>query len=218
MVGAGVGLGAGVGEWVGGASVGAGAGWEVVPPAGCVPWVLPLVLVEVGVEVPAEGDGFPAADAPADGEALAAGKLAEDVPFPAVVCPADDCVEAEVLAPSCAADRAKSVVKPNAVTRLSSAARQVRRASRRKPASRCARRLWLPMADTSAELGLRAHQGCTSGLLSSAPGLTAGTSGRTATSARRAACHVDLPVLRLVPNISSRVTGCRPRLARIPAI
>jgi hypothetical protein len=30
--------------------------------------------------------------------------------------------------------------------------------------------------------------------------------------------HVDRPVLRLVPNISSRVTGCRPREAMISAI
>lgn len=74
---------------MGGASVGAGAGWEVVPPpAGCVLWV-PLA----GTDVPAGDVGFPVAEAAADGDALAAG-VAEDVPFPAV-----DCVEAEVVAP-----------------------------------------------------------------------------------------------------------------------
>jgi hypothetical protein len=61
-----------------------------------VTWV---ELAGAGTDVPAEGDGLPAADAPADGEALATGKLAEDVPFPAAVCPADDCVAAEVVAP-----------------------------------------------------------------------------------------------------------------------
>lgn len=86
LVGAGVGLGAGVGARVGGASVGAGAGWEVVPAAG---WVFP----PDGAGVPAEGVGFPVAEAAADGDPLAAG-AAEDDRFPGV-----DCVEAEVVAP-----------------------------------------------------------------------------------------------------------------------
>jgi hypothetical protein len=85
LVGAGAGLGAGAGAWVGGASVGAGAGAEVVPLlAGCVLWVLAPV---------AEGVGFAAVEAAADGDPLAAG----DVPLPAAVCP-EDWVEAEVLA------------------------------------------------------------------------------------------------------------------------
>jgi hypothetical protein len=67
-----------------------------VPPlVGCVP----PDDAEPGAAAPAEGAGGPATDAPLDGEALAAGPPAEDVPFPAAVCPAEDCVEAEVVAP-----------------------------------------------------------------------------------------------------------------------
>jgi hypothetical protein len=50
-------------------------------------------------EAAADGAGLPAAEAAADGDALADGAPAADVPFPAAVWLADDCVDAEVVAP-----------------------------------------------------------------------------------------------------------------------
>jgi hypothetical protein len=83
-----------VGAWVGGASVGAGGGWEVVPPpAGCVLWVLALDGTDVPADVPAEGVGCVEGEPAADGDPLA-GVVGEDAAFPAVVC-----VEDVVVAP-----------------------------------------------------------------------------------------------------------------------
>ena len=82
-----------VGAWVGGASVGAGGGWDVVPPpAGCVLWVLALDGTDVPADVPAEGVGC-AEVAAVDGDPLAAA-VGEEAAFPAVVC-----VEDVVVAP-----------------------------------------------------------------------------------------------------------------------
>lgn len=85
---------------MGGASVGAGGGWEVVPPpAGFVLWVLALDGTDVPADVPAEGVGCTECEAAADGDPLAAGDplvadVGEAVPFPAVVW-----VEDVVVAP-----------------------------------------------------------------------------------------------------------------------
>jgi len=70
---------------VGGASVGAGAGWEVVLLVGCVPGVLAPELAGAGVEAAAEAVGLAAEGT---GDALAPGTGARF----------EDCVELEAAA------------------------------------------------------------------------------------------------------------------------
>jgi hypothetical protein len=173
FVGAGVGLGAGVGDFDGGASVGLGAGCgadDVGPGAGrelCEP--PPALVLGAGEPaLPPEGDtdGWPEARADPDGDGLPARVLAVDcAPEPDAPWPAVDCEPVEVPASLCAAVLANKVVIPNAVTRLSSVARQVSRDRRRSPVSRLALRFRCLMAVTPPGLGLRAHQDRPSGLL-----------------------------------------------------
>jgi hypothetical protein len=86
---------------VGGASVGCGAGWEVVPPAvgwepvGCEVCVLAPELGAAGPDAPGDGAGWPELGDADDGTLAPA--LA-DGPVPAAVLPADDCVPADVVA------------------------------------------------------------------------------------------------------------------------